>query len=116
MKYLIYGVAIITSLSGCHHGDRFYTISDPTKSETIILTKLPEQGSIYGWALEGSGAIEGEAEISLMLDSKPYRTEQLSGTIDFQWKGDWYADEAEILYTPNSVIGGSVQLKYRFHD
>ena len=116
MKYLMSGLAIATLLSGCGSDFRTHTIDDLTQNQTITLTKQPNQENIYGWTLEGSGQIEGEATISVMLDEEPYLTEELSGTIDFQWQGDWYADDAEIVYTPTSVTGGEIQLKYRFHD
>ncbi|WP_160148401.1 hypothetical protein [[Leptolyngbya] sp. PCC 7376] len=116
MKNFIYGVVIATLLSGCGQGFRTHTVNDSTQSQTIILTKQPNQENIYGWILEGSGEIEGEAQISVMLDEEPYLTEELSGIIDFQWQGDWYANDAEIVYTPTSVTGGEIQLKYQFHD
>ena len=116
MKNLICVVAIATLLSGCGQTYRTYTINDPTQDEIITLTKMPEQDGIYSWTVKGTGEIEGEATISVMLNEEPYLTEELSGKVDFQWNGDWYGDEAEIVYSPISVMSGNLTLKYRFHD
>ena len=116
MKNLICCVAIATLLSGCSQGFRSHSIGDPTQDEVITLTKMPEQDGIYSWTLKGSGEIEGEATISVMLNEEPYLTEELSGKVDFQWNGDWYGDEAELVYTSVSATGGNLDLKYRFHN
>ena len=116
MKNLICVVAIATLLSGCGQTYRTYTINDPTQDEIITLTKMPEQDGIYSWTVKFTGEIEGEATISVMLNEEPYLTEELSGEVDFQWSGDWYSDQAEILYTPTSVTDGTLSLEYRFYD
>ena len=116
MKYLVFGLAIATLLSSCAPGDRTHIINDLTQSQTITLTKKDNQENIYAWTLKGSGEIEGEAEISVILDKEPYLTEELSGIIDFEWQGDWYSDDATIVYEPISVTSGEISLDYRFYD
>jgi len=92
------------------------TLADVIKSETIVLKKSAGQGAIHSLSVIGSGELHGDAEIILILNGGPYKTEKLSGKVDFRWGGDWYSDEAEIRYTPTSVTGGSLKLKYDFSD
>jgi len=90
-------------------------VADVTKQETMRIAKGQTQGDIYHLAIDVSGEVKGEAEISLMYeDGKPYRTEKLSGPVSFQWQNDWYTDNAEIQYTPSSVTGGTLRLTYTF--
>lgn len=103
---------------GCERG--FYEdaqhVADPSKPGTIKIQKHPKQGYIYYLTVEGWGEVNGDAEISLMEGGKPYRTETLSGSFDFRWETDCYADSAEFRYTPSSVSEGTVWLRYRFKD
>ena len=91
-------------------------IADATKPETITIWKNPKQNHIHYLTIEGWGEVKGDAEISIMEGGKPYRTEKLSGEISFRWDTEWYADLAEIRYSPSSVTGGTVWLRYRFKD
>jgi len=111
------GIVLIMVLviPGC--GDRgTYYVADVIKAETIILKKKPSQGSIHSFSVIGSGEIHGNVEITLMLNDGPYKTEKLSGKVDFRWGGDWYSDQAEIRFTPAAVTGGSLNLRYEFKD
>jgi hypothetical protein len=103
-------------LAGCSIGTRSYEVTDVTKAEVITMKKKPEQDPVYSLSVVGYGRIDGNAEISLILNGSPYKTEKLSGRIYFRWGGDWYADQAEIRYTPGTVAGGSLNLKYKFND
>jgi hypothetical protein len=115
MKNLLSSLVLVTIVAGCG-GNRTYDLSDATQAETIILEKESKQGYIHSWSVAGDGNIDGEAEIVLMLNGNPYHTEKLSGAVDFEWSGDWYSDEAEIIYTPTSITGGSLSLSYKFND
>ena len=114
MKRLITVIALAILATGC--GAKTRTIADVCKGETIILEKQVGQGPIHGITISGSGRLKGEAEISLILNGGPYKTEHLSGAVDFRWGGDWYSDQAEIKYTPISSTGGKLKLKYQFND
>ncbi len=103
-------------LAGCSTDTREYQVADVTKPAVIILKKRPEQGSIYALSITGEGTIEGNATITLVLNGAPYKTEKLSGTVDFRWGGDWYGDSAEIRYSPGQVSGGRLILNYTFSD
>jgi hypothetical protein len=115
MKLLI--CLVLTALvSGCGAETRTVEVTDVTKSETIALKKDPGQGAIHSLTVKGKGRIDGNAEIVLILNGGPYRTERLSGRVDFRWGGDWYSDQAEIRYRPTSPTGGSLSLEYKFND
>ena len=101
---------------GCGTSKQKYGVADVTKPETISLAKQSGQGNIHSFSITGSGQIEGNAIIKVLLDGKPYKDEQLSGVVDFHWSGDWYSDSAEIKYEPLSVKTGSLALTYRFND
>ncbi len=103
-------------LVGCVPGKQTYTITDITKQSTITLRKLRSQGDIHSMTLTGKGHIDGNAKIVLILNGKPYKTESLSGDIDFKWRGDWYSDSAQIVYKPSSVRRGYLVLQYKFED
>lgn len=91
-------------------------IKDVTKTETIVLRKGGHQGAIYAMEVNISGGLQGRARVQLMLNSSPYKQEQLSGTVHVMWGGDWYSDEAEIRYQPEDVASGRLKIRYRFID
>jgi len=66
--------------------------------------------------IRGSGRLDGEAEIVLMLNGKPYKTEKMKGNIKFTWGGDWYADSITLIYRPLNVESGILILEYWFND
>jgi hypothetical protein len=116
MVKVVICLGLIALVSGCGAGTRTVDVTDVTMSETIILKKDPGQGIIHSLSVKGEGKIEGNAEISLILNGGPYKTEHLFGAVDFRWGGDWYSDQAEIRYRPMSPTGGSLRLKYKFND
>lgn len=105
------------------------TVRDVRQPETLLLgTKsvahssyaLSSNGqcirthSTYGINIKGSGDIDGQATISLLLNGAPYKVARVSGKVDFEWGGDWYAETAEIRYEPVNVRSGEVIVHYRF--
>lgn len=116
MTRLITCLALAALVSGCGIGTRTIDIADVTKGETIILKKKSGQGLIHSLTVTGAGRVDGDAEIVLILNGEPYKTEVLSGSVSFRWGGDWYSDQAEIRYKPISVTGGNLKLKYKFRD
>ena len=93
-----------------------YDVADVTKAEIITLEKKSTQGHIHGITVIGKGHIDGDAEIVLLLSGTPYKTETLSGDVDFTWGGDWYSDSAKVEYKPSSVKSGHLSLQYAFED
>ena len=90
-------------------------VSDVRQPETLVLGKKTGNPYTYGITIRGSGEIDGEAKISLLLNGEQYRVEKLSGKVDFEWGGDWYSETAEIRYEPGNVRSGKLLLRYRFH-
>jgi hypothetical protein len=115
MKVLLY-IFTITALAlvGCISSTREVRVKDVTKSETIILKKRFTQDSISGLRVVGSGSIDGKAEVHLMLNGAVSKKEEVSGSVSFEWDGDWYADQAEVRYVPGTATSGTVTLKYQF--
>jgi|ERR1700741_4351532 len=105
-------LAIALAAAGCSPFDERVAVSDPSKPTDITLTAA--KSGIVSLNVQAVGSIQGTAEISLMLDGKPYKTETVSGRVSFRWGGDWYSPKAEIRYRPMKVEGGSLELQYRF--
>ena len=61
-----------------------------------------------------TGNIDGSAEIYLMLNGKPYKTEKISGNVNFKWDGDWYSNNALIIYKATDVNKGKLSIGYAF--
>ena len=99
MKKFILCLVVVVVLSGCS-GSRGHDIVDATKTETIILSKAPEQGPIHSLSVTGSGTILGDAKLILVLSQGAYMTEKLSGEVAFHWRGDWYSDHLENIQEP----------------
>ena len=116
MKIILTVLIIGVLAASC--GSRTYEVSDLTKPNTIVLRKKPcqEATTIHSISVRRSGKINGTAKINLILNGVPYKTEILSGSVIFQWDGDWYYDKAEIQYIPESVTGGNLKLRYEFYD
>lgn len=87
-----------------------------TKPGIITLNKRPGQKHIYAISIHCSGRIDGKAKLSLMLNGKPYKTEEISDKVKFSWGGDWYSDSAEIRYEPVNVSSGELIFSYKFVD
>ena len=113
-KYLTFSLFLfLVSCIGC---SKNYSIADVTKPEAITIKKDSSQGNVHRLKVVGKGSIEGTANIALIVNGKPYRSESLTGDINFLWDADWYLDSAYIEYTPVSVKRGTLVLKYNFDD
>jgi hypothetical protein len=91
-------------------------INDVREAEALELHAKNENGNTNGIYIHGSGEVDGEATISLLLGGEPNRVEKLNGRVDFEWGGDWYSETAEIRYEPANVRSGKVVLHYRFQQ
>lgn len=85
-------------------------------SRPAELTLLPRHQAVKVTSLhvEARGKIEGSAEITLILNGQPYKTERLNGPVKFSWRSDWYSPEAIVRYTPLSAKSGAITLRYNF--
>lgn len=85
-------------------------------SEPSVVTLVaPDPGKpVFSLEIKGAGSIDGTAQIELMLNGKPYKSQNLEGRVSFTWAGDWYSPTAELRYRPATVRGGELQLRYSF--
>jgi len=94
---------------GCSKAVEIENVAAP---ETIVLQSNNQ--TPHRIKISGKGKIEGTAHISLMLEGKPYKTEELSGDVRFEWANDWYSEEAVVEYKPGNATSGNLTLRYDF--
>jgi hypothetical protein len=115
-RYLI--VLTIVALAGVWFLIRLLpqtaSIADATTAQDLTLRAKPGQTHIYSLDVTGSGSIDGDAEICLMLNGKPYKPVKLHGRVHFSWGGDWYSQTATVRYAPHGVKRGALVLRYQF--
>lgn len=107
---------LIVFCVSCSKYDQRLSITDIQKPQVITLHKKVNQRGIYAMGIRGSGNLNGTAQIILMLNDQPYKTEQLNGKISFTWGGDWYSDSMEVRYQPGKVGSGKLDIEYAFYD
>jgi hypothetical protein len=113
--YILIALLTICCVS-CSKYDQKVSVSEIKKPQIITLHKKGNQHSIHAMRVHGSGSLAGNAELILMLNNQPYKTEHLNGKIEFTWGGDWYSDSMEIHYQPGKVESGNLNLEYVFYD
>lgn len=113
-KILSLFVLSVLTLVGCGPSIREVSIKDVIKSETIILKKNLSQGSVSNIQIKGMGSVDGKAEVQLILNGAVYKSESISGSVKFEWSGDWYSNDAEVRYISGTAKSGTLTLKYQF--
>ena len=113
MKNIIVTLSMIL-LASCTKYDQKYIVHNTSKPQTIIL-KNREGINVTSISIKGYGHIDGNAQIILMLNGKPYKSENISGNIKFKWSSDWYSNDATIIYTPQNVTTGNLIIEYNFN-
>lgn len=112
---LLFGTLVFSLLvTACSNYDGSVQIADVRKEETIILKNTHKPGYVYSIHISGTGNLDGEASVSLILNGEPYKTDKLKDAVNFEWSGDWYSDTAEIRYKPGIVNSGKLLIEYRF--
>ncbi len=112
---LIIPILALLSVS-CVKYDQRLEIKDLQKPRVINLHKKPNQGTICSMGIRVSGMVNGEAQITLMLNETPYKTTKMNGTVNFTWGGDWYSNSMELHYQPLKVDSGSLTIEYHFGE
>jgi hypothetical protein len=107
-------VVVATALAAWWWQPSTLRIDDASKPVEVTLHPRHQMGNVLALHVEGRGRIKGEAEISLILNGQPYKTEKLSGSVRFSWQGDWHAPVAVVRYTPLTATSGALRLQYRF--
>ena len=112
MKAILLTLIIILQAS-CSTYDQNISIDNITQSQEIIL-KNHNDKNVYALTINVTGNIDGTAEIYLMLNGKPYKPEIISGNVNVKWGGDWYSNDALIVYKANDVNKGKLSIGYTF--
>ncbi|BAZ24545.1 hypothetical protein NIES4073_54410 [Kalymmatonema gypsitolerans NIES-4073] len=110
-------LALLCLLGSCSTFYRTVQIKDVSKPEKITLSKRPLQKHVYHISIQVAGKLDGTtASIALTIDGKPkpYLSEKMHNSVNFQWKSDWYSDVAVIQYKAIDVKSGNLTLYYRF--
>src|SRR4051794_17060235 len=111
MKKLIVTIVLLVAASVALAGWAFsspsVSVRDVREAESLILGQATGNHHTWGISIRGSGRIDGEATITLLLAGQPYKVEKLSGEVDFEWGGDWYSETAEVRYEPANVRSGN---------
>lgn len=115
-RYIFFASLFILIFSSCGKYNQKIEVTDVQKPQVISLHKKVNQKSIHSMNIRGTGKLNGEAQIVLILNGQPYKTAQLNGKADFVWGGDWYADSMELRYQPAKVDSGTLVIEYRFLD
>ena len=89
-------------------------ITDSSKPAELTLHPKHHATRVTALHVEARGKLDGEAEITLLLNGQPYKTERLNGPVKFSWRVDWYSTEAVVRYTPLTARDGSITLRYHF--
>ena len=116
MKTMISCISLAGLVASCALMANTVAVADVTRSELITIKKHASQGYVHALSISGSGNLHGAAKITLDLDHRAYKVENLSGKLRFHWTVDWYSDQATIRYQPTSVKGGQLSLRYQFQD
>jgi len=106
-------LVIALLLAACSNYEQELLVVDVTKSERIIL-KSKNKKYPYAISIRGSGHVNGNAEVLLMVNNKPYKTVSIAGKVDFYWRGDWYENEAIVQYNASDVTEGRLIIEYSF--
>ena len=96
--------------------DDVFIIKNVLIDQEILLEKNSKKDHVVSFYIKGSGEVsgEGEGELILILNDKPYKTEIIKNDFEFKWSGDWYANSDLIIYKPKTIVLGNIRLGYRF--
>jgi hypothetical protein len=94
---------------------RTLVIDDISRAQTYRIASGAEDQDIYSIEVSGSGEFQGTVKLELIAPAgNVIEQVTLENDGDFEWKGDWYASEAQIRVTPGSAQAGEIRLHYRF--
>ena len=63
------------------------TISAASQPSEVTLRAEGDPKTVYALEVSGSGKVTGEAQIALILNGRPYKTERLNDSVNFTWGG-----------------------------
>jgi hypothetical protein len=91
-----------------------YVFTDLSHSQTVILSKKPEQKRPASLELIAEGTITGTAEIQMLLGGTPYKQEHVSGQFKVTFRDDWFDDQIEVCYLTSEGNSGTLKIEYNF--
>jgi len=109
-------LTVLVLLVGCGNSSQSKTVANVATPQTITLEKGVLAGTIHGIEIGVSGNINGDATIALLMNNRPYKTENITGNVAVTWAGDWYSDSAVVTYVPDNVREGQLTVTYQFRD
>jgi hypothetical protein len=113
---ILFIIQLTLLTTSCTKYDQRLEIKNLSKPQVLILQKKTDQKIIVSMRVHCYGKVEGEAQLVLMLNGAPYKTEKLNGKVNFKWGGDWYADSMELRYRPDNITSGQLVIDYTFSD
>jgi hypothetical protein len=116
LTFILFVIQLALLSTSCTKYDQRLEIADAKKPQVLILQKKPGQKNIVSMGIHCYGKLEGEAQLVLMLNGAPCKTEHMNGRVSFKWGGDWYSDSMEARYQPNNITSGQINIEYTFSD
>jgi hypothetical protein len=116
ITFILFIIQLTLLSTSCTKYDQRLEIKDLNKPQILILQKKPGQKIIVSMRVHCYGKLEGEAQLVLMLNGAPYKTEKLNGKVNFKWGGDWYSDSMELRYQPSNITSGQLVIDYTLSD
>lgn len=112
----IFPFAVVVLLTGCTEYDGKVSLDNLTQLTRVTLRAPNPNSAIVGITIAARGRINGMGRVFLILNGKPYQSEELEGRIHFRWGGDWYSPAAVVQYEPLDASGGQIDLRYDFRE
>lgn len=117
MKRRLSALAIgFLGIALCSSCTREINVRDVSHDETLTIKKRASQEYIHGISIAANGSVLGRGEVQLILAGEIYKRETVQGAVRFEWRGDWYSDQAEIRYVAGTITKGALTLRYDFKD
>jgi hypothetical protein len=106
----------LTAVALCCSCTREINIPDVSRNDVLHLQKRASQEHIHGISIAAEGSVLGRGEVQLLRDGEIYQRKTVEGPVRFEWRCDWYSDQAEIRYVAGTVTSGTLTLRYDFKD
>lgn len=102
---------ILLTLVSCNFFDDKYVLDLSTSATFILGVSDTKTVSEFRFHAQGHSSANGVLE--LLLDDKVYKTQVITGDVDFKWTGDWYHPNMKIVYRVEQAGTGTLKIKYK---
>ena len=110
MKLLVIIICSIW-LSSCDYSDEEYVL-DLSKTSTFVLNAVNTE-PVSEFRLHAKGSSSAEGVLELLLEDTIYKTQKISGNVNFKWGGDWYHPNMKLIYRIQKNGKGTLKIKYK---